>query len=563
MTLQTSFRQILLLAAALLVSAVSYAEVPAEYYSTINDKRGQDLKNALHELTKHHSVVSYSSLWYHFPFTDCYPDNPSRVWDMYSNRNYYFRSSGSSVSGMNREHSLPKSWWGGDVVDAYTDLNHLYPSDAEANTAKLNWPLGEVSSVQFNNGVSKTGTPKAGQGGGASVVFEPADEYKGDFARTYFYMATCYQDYQWKYKYMLTESSWMTLNPWSIDMLLRWAREDPVSDKEIARNEAVYKIQNNRNPFIDYPQLMEYIWGDHYGDAFDVEGYVDDDDDPDKTPRLITPTPGTSIEMGDIAIGKSTSLTVYVKGKHIKSSLSVLLYRDDYKMFSIPVSSISRGNALSEDGYPLVVSYTPTAIGNHKCRLLISDGGMTGSYGVEITANCREIPSLTTLSGLRATKHGEDRGTYELAWNEPAEPVEYYIVTRTIYNEHNSIVSSGEYMTDECTYTFEDLEPGQSHTLSVQSYLLGYRSPMSNVVTVSTTGIDDVIAGKPIAFLYAPGAVIIKCSEPILNVDIFTISGKLARHYDRIDNDQTINLPQGVYVLRQAGSTTATKLIVR
>ena len=107
-----------------------------------------------------------------------------------------------SFSGLNREHSFPKSWWGGSqTVGAYVDLNHLYPSEMKANTAKSNYPLGEVDqdkAIKFQNGVCYVGYPAGGQGGGAGYVFEPNEEYKGDFARTYFYMATCYQNLTWK-----------------------------------------------------------------------------------------------------------------------------------------------------------------------------------------------------------------------------------------------------------------------------------------------------------------------------------------------------------------------------
>ena len=101
--------------------------------------------------------------------------------------------------------------------------------------AKSNFPLGEVSNPSFDNGVTKVGSPKSGQGGGSYAVFEPDDRYKGDFARTYFYMACAYQHYQWRYTYMLNNSSWKTLNEWSIDLLCRWARNDAVSDKEVDR----------------------------------------------------------------------------------------------------------------------------------------------------------------------------------------------------------------------------------------------------------------------------------------------------------------------------------------
>ena len=533
------------------------ANVPVGYYNSINGKRGQDLKNAAHQLLKNHTVMTYSSLWYHFQSTDCHFENPNQVWDMYSNITRYYRGS-SAVSGMNREHSFPKSWWGGTQVDAYTDLNHLYPSDADANMAKSNYPLGEVSTASFNNGCTKVGTPKTGQGGGSSTVFEPDDEYKGDFARTYFYMATCYQDYTWKYTYMVTNSSWQTLNQWSINLLLKWAREDPVSDKEVARNEAVYKIQNNRNPFIDNPLLAEYIWGNHYGEAF----YVDQSgEEPQGEPMLITPNLETVIEMGEVAIGKTLSLTVYVKGQYLNEDLSVLLFRDDARMFSIPVNTIPRSVANSEQGYPLVITYRPTALGSHKCRLLIYDGGLTGSYGADIMAECVPVPSLSTINALPATDI--DGQNYVAHWDPAPETVDYYILNRIVYDDHNNIVSSEQFTTEETVYFFDDLMPGQTHTYTVQSFRLGYTSTPSNVITVAYSAINGIEADKPIAFIPTDGGVLIKCSEPHHDVDIFNASGQHVKHIDIVNNDDFIFLPQGIYIMRSSSARKPQKLVIR
>ena len=546
-----------LLLIASVITLTTSATVPVGYYNSIDGKRGQELKTAVHQLLKNHTVMTYSSLWYHFQNTDCRFENPNQVWDMYSNITRYFRGS-SAVSGMNREHSFPKSWWGGTQVDAYTDLNHLYPSDADANLAKNNYPLGEVSTASFNNGCTKVGTPKAGQGGGCSTVFEPDDEYKGDFARTYFYMATCYQDYTWKYTYMVTNSSWQTLNQWSINLLLKWSREDPVSDKEVARNDAVYKIQNNRNPFIDNPLLAEYIWGSHYGEAF----YVDQSgEEPQGEPMLITPNLETVIEMGEVAIGKSLSITVFVKGQYLKEDLSVLLFRDDARMFSIPVNTIPRSVANSEQGYPLVITYRPTALGSHKCRLLIYDGGLTGSYGADISAECLEVPTLSTLTALPATDI--DGENYTAHWNAAQETVDYYVVTRTVYGDNNNIISSDEFTTDETSYQFDDLMTGQTHTYSVQSYRLGYLSQPSNVITVDYSAINGIEADKPIAFIPTQGGVLIKCSEPHYDVDIYNTNGQLVKHIDVVNNDDFIYLPQGIYIMRSASARKPSKMVIK
>lgn len=566
------FNNAILTVAAIAMAALSAlpasGEAPTGYYSSIYGKSGRELKNSVYSLIRPHNVLTYGSLWYHFPYTDCRLDNPSVVWDMYSAKTYYFRSGGSSVSGMNKEHSVPKSWWGGYEIDAYTDLNHLYPSDATANTAKLNYPLGEVSKIDFNNGVTKTGSPVTGQGGGSAVVFEPADEYKGDFARTYFYMATCYStpatkvgnepDLTWKYTYMMNNSDWLTLQKWAIDMMLRWAREDPVSDKEIARNDAVYKIQNNRNPFIDHPDLIEYIWGEKAGQPYNPDDI--DPDDPDPSTRLVNPTQDLTIEFGEVGLGKMLQTTVYVKGKHLTGNLSVTVYRDDAAMFKTSVAEVPRMTAMTDQGYPLVITYTPTTVGEHTCRLIISDGGLTGSYGAQLKAACRPKPTLTAPVALPA-QNVTSTG-YTAMWQAASEEVDFYIITRTVYGADNTVVERQEFTTEDIGYYFDDLQPGQRHTYHVQSSRLGYTSEPSNEIELSTSGIDDIGATMPAAFLAMDGAVRVKCGDALRGVDIYNINGQHVRHLEAVYNDDIIALPRGIYILTTAGYRPA-KLVIK
>lgn len=545
------------------LTATLQASIPVGYYNTLAGKSGQALKNAIHDLAIQRTVHSYGSLWTYFPQTDCMPDDHSRVWDMYSDYTYYFSSQlGSSTSGMNKEHSVPKSWWGGYTESqgyiAYTDLNHLYPSDATANGAKLHYPLGEVSRVDFDNGCTRTGSPKAGQGGGSSMVFEPDDRYKGDFARTYMYMASAYQDYQWKYTWMMGNGSWLTLNQWSIDLLLRWAREDPVSDKEKDRNDAVYRCQNNRNPFIDFPDLMEYIWGNHSGEVF-----TGGDDVIDGPPELISPVQNAEIYFGEVALGRSLSITIYIKGHNLTSNLSVTIYRDDAAMFSLPVSQIDRSTANSNQGYPLTITYTPTELGDHKARLLISDGGLTGSFGMSLNASCRAVPNLSAVTALPAQEI-TDSG-YVASWQPTSDEVDYFVVNRTIYDRQGSIVDSESFTTDdatETTYRFTDRNPEHTHTYTVQAYRLGYLSPESNVITIDHSGITGVEADRPLALLPTEGGVLVKCSEPLLNVIVYTTHGQVVRHIDEVRNDDIISLPAGIYILTMRQSRQAYKVVV-
>ncbi len=551
-------RIILSLSVMTVVALTTAADAPAGYYKSLDGKSGQALKTAVRNITVKHTVVPYNSLWTYFPSTDCDPNNTSRVWDMYSDNNYYFNGTWS-VSGMNREHSLPKSWWGGYDVsagyNAYTDLNHLYPSDAEANTAKLHYPLGEVSSETFNNGVSKVGAPKSGQGGGSSRVFEPDDRYKGDFARTYFYMATTYSDYTWKYTYMMSNSDWKTLNTWSINMLLKWHREDPVSEKERLRNDAVQRSQNNRNPFIDNPELVEYIWGDKQGQIYNGDG----GEDPG-VPTLISPTQGTVFNFGDVAIGKSLMLTIYIKGEHLTGNVSVQVYSGDKAMFSIPVTQVERTVANSSDGYPLVITYTPTALGSHSSKILVSDGGIVGSVAAVLNGNCLAVPSLSAVTAMPATNI-TDSG-YTANWQASDNVIDYYIVNRIVYDSHNNIISNESYTTDETSYTFDDRGEGEKHTYTVQTSRLGYTSVPSNVITIDATGITGIDADLPLQVIADGNRLLFKCGAPLHDVAVFNAAGQLVRLLPVVTCDDEIELPAGVYIVTTNNGRDRTKVVV-
>lgn len=254
----------------LLSLTLLYAQPKAQYYSIAEGKSQAALKTALFTIIKNPSVVSYNGLWSAFQTTDKRADG--KVWDMYSNSTFTFgtdqdKGSGGTAEGQfyNREHSFPKSWFD-DKSPMYSDLFHLYPADKLVNNKRSNNAYGEVGTVKWTsqNG-SKLGTAKSGSGY-SGTVFEPIDEYKGDFARTYFYMVTCYEDKitSWSSPH-LASNKYPGLNSWSIALLLKWSNQDPVSKKETDRNNAVEKYQNNRNPFIDYPELAEYIWGNKMG----------------------------------------------------------------------------------------------------------------------------------------------------------------------------------------------------------------------------------------------------------------------------------------------------------
>ena len=242
--------------------------VPPGYYDGTTGLTGEDLQMTLHDIIDNHNSVSYSYLWTAFYTTDDKPDGT--VWDMYSDvpggtPPYVYQfgidqtgDGAAEGSGYNREHSWPQSWYGGSSP-MYTDLFILYPTDVRVNGMRSNYPFGEVGNPTWTslNG-SKVGS--SSYPGYSGTVFEPIDEYKGDFARAYFYMGSRYygEDGSWAGSPMVDGAQ---LQPWAEAMLLEWHFSDPVSIKEIDRNDAVYDIQHNRNPFIDRPDFVLKVYG--------------------------------------------------------------------------------------------------------------------------------------------------------------------------------------------------------------------------------------------------------------------------------------------------------------
>lgn len=251
-------------------------------YPELDGKKGEEIRTALYNKIKDHTVLTYSGVWASATGVDDRKDGTNNIWDMYSNCIFdkWNDKCGSGESTedcecYNREHSLPKSWWGSDESEPmYTDLHHLIPTDRLANSQRSAWPLGEVSSVEWTNGSAKLGYGTFGNSGN-NMTFEPADEYKGDFARIYFYMATCYKDKNLAAGgkgYKVFSNGTANFTTTALNLYLNWHREDPVSQKEIDRNNGVAKKQGNRNPFVDDPELVEYIWGNKKTTVYTCSG---------------------------------------------------------------------------------------------------------------------------------------------------------------------------------------------------------------------------------------------------------------------------------------------------
>ncbi len=251
---------------------------PVNYYNTATG-RGATLKTNLHTKISGHSAVSYTpGVWNAFATSDVQLNG--KVWDIYSTSldtipPYEFTfvtdqdngsGGGSEGDKYNREHSFPQSWFGGSVAPMVSDVHHIFATDKKVNNVRSNYPFGTVSSPTYTSSIGGKLGPCT-TAGFSGTVFEPVDEYKGDIARAQLYMITRYENLitGWQTNGnaddVLAGNTFPGYDTWYIDLLTTWHNLDPVSDKEIKRNNAIYAIQNNRNPYIDSPQFVQRIWG--------------------------------------------------------------------------------------------------------------------------------------------------------------------------------------------------------------------------------------------------------------------------------------------------------------
>jgi endonuclease I len=380
-------RYLILIAALALTVQSALAAEPTSYYESALGKSNEALMTSLRNIIRSHKQLSYGALWDAFKTTDT--DEQGYIIDMYSNCRYRPDQHGGSSSavggGFNREHSFPKSWFD-DEYPMYTDLFHLYPTDIKVNGQRSNFPFGvcEKGNRLTNGGLygkGKLGT--SSYPGYSGTVFEPDDEYKGDFARTYFYMVTCYKNElpSWPGSPQLnyTANRYKAFSTWTINMFMEWTRMDPVSEKEIKRNDAVYSIQGNRNPFIDHPELAEYIWGDKQGEVW--TGTLDP-----VNPAIISPVTGTVIDMGSTITGTPLEYTINVKGQGLTRGLSLSLQDNEY--FYVNKDSFTASEA------------------NSGCSFVITfDADQEGTYSDVITISSDEVSTTVTVIAT-ATQQG-------------------------------------------------------------------------------------------------------------------------------------------------------------
>ena len=271
-----------LLLLSLFIAAVcaTWAQGPngsGTYYQNANGKKGAALKTAMFRIINPHYNIGYDGLYEAYKKTDTRLDGYVRDWYSKTTNYHHVTDKAGSYNQegdcYNREHSVPQSWFGSGVIKS--DIVHVLPTDGYVNNRRSNFPFGEVANATYNSDGDYCRLGSCKTAGYSGTVFEPGDDIKGDLARIYFYMATCYESQapSWGHS-VFTGSTYQPFAQWTYDMLIRWAKQDPIDDVEIARNNAVYETQQNRNPFVDYPGLEDYIWGDMTDVAFSYDNYA-------------------------------------------------------------------------------------------------------------------------------------------------------------------------------------------------------------------------------------------------------------------------------------------------
>ena len=539
------FAPILLL---MVVTLTAWANIPNGYYNKAVGKKDAALVSALEDIVRPHTELSYQQLWVSFDSTDVGSDG--YYIDMYSNCKYNNQSAhpaGASYvgEGLNREHSFPKSWFNSQTP-TYTDLHMLLPVDAFVNQRRSNHPYGVCAiGTTYTNGdltmLGKIGTST--YNGYSETVYEPDDEYKGDLARIYFYVVTCYNSdvSTWSSGQLdYASNGYKAFSNWSIQMLMEWHRADPVSAKEISRNEGVFGEQGNRNPFVDHPELAEYIWGTKQNTTWTG---IDIPDDPilKKVPQMLavdtTAVTGKSfranwtnagdvssyyLKVNRIAVpGDETASLLMTENfskvtatsdnnKDIGSSLDN--YTDNkgwtgYKVFDAAGQSIKVGTA-SVVGYlktpELDLGSTVTVV--FKAKNWIASNGT--SDGSSVVVKCGDVSDVVTLSDVAAdytvVLHGCTEKKVELTMT--AIKKRFYVYNVSVYNGDLTARTNGprrvieEFgdstwrnvsgITDTC-YTVDSLAGGVYEYMVKAIYTDGDESVWSNIQHVTIVASDD------------------------------------------------------------------------
>ncbi|MCR5332542.1 MAG: endonuclease [Bacilli bacterium] len=526
-----------------------------------------------------YSSLGYDGLYTAYASTDV---QNNKIVDMYSNTSSFSTSDkcgNYSDEGdcYNREHTIPQSWWGGGTSAQGCDIYIVYPTDGKINGMRSNYAFGEVSSAtsQSSGGYSKLGPSKLTTGNGYSwgysgTVFEINDEYKGDMARVYFYAITKWPNVDFSQATEATStftdatgssrtsSNNYGLTNYGLNLMLKWHKQDPVSTWEETRNGKAELKQGNRNPYIDHPEYVEYLWGDGFdggSSSTDPSASISPsspsvtvDDTVELTATLsnvsdaskITWTSGSEANATVVKGTTTTSQSKATVTGVAAGSATINCKYDGTTIGSVTVSVTSSGggdtsnatftagtdvgsktgatgdqgeDSVSKNG--ITMSTTNGAFAASGQYRVYSGASLTFSSSNNITAIEFSGTESKPLSGL-ATQTGSysyNSSTHGASWSGSATSVTFTAsaqtrfspVSVTVESSSTKTLSSISLNTDNVTKTFTVGDTFSSNGLVVTA---NYDNGTSATVTPSITSPDMSSAGtKTVTVSYTEGSV--------------------------------------------------------
>ncbi|PQA93095.1 endonuclease I [Chryseobacterium shigense] len=425
-----------LLLPIIVISSFVSAQAPAGYYDGTAGLTGYKLKSRLHDIVSDKNVNwHYSDLpnLYNQTDLDKYYDhgsaNTTILLDMYSENPagadaYEYTSanlistSGAEGLGYNREHAVPQSTFNSNYP-MYSDLHFVIPTDARINQLRNNYPYGVGNSTvhyTFTNS-SKIANSAIPNYVYTNRVYEPLDEFKGDIARMLLYFAVRYEDKLPSFNYFtninpaidrspLDGTAERAFDPAYISMLLQWHLQDPVSQREIDRNNAIYTIQKNRNPFIDDPQWVNSIWmqtpdavapqaplnlnSTQSGAYYTQLGW---------SPSSSSDVIGYNIYQNNVLVGTTKSTSIVID--HLTPSTS----------YSFTVKAYDQGYLQSPDSNALTVSTSATDINSKDLFIVKYIEGTGNNKALEIVNRTGHEVDLNNYS-IRVQYYNNSSGSY-------------------------------------------------------------------------------------------------------------------------------------------------------
>lgn len=577
-----------------------------QYYSTyINNKSASTLFTGVHDVAGvGFSSISYSAVWDAYEVTDT-KSNGTSIYDFYSYcSDFTYPNSQEGKSGANskegdcynREHSIPKSWFGGSTSTGTpgTDLFHLVPADKIINSLRSAHAYGEVTAA------NATSTSKTGCGNNANplhnycrygtasaitisntiissgsttqsptvTVFEPLQEYKGDLARGYFgtllkwagdYDAFTTGDGAQMFSGDYTAAGNFGLTPYGIALLLKWHREDPVSQKEIDRNNGVQQKQGNRNPFIDYPILAEYIWGKYAGETFSQENAVGSFESGF--------TPGVSDGDKNGSTPATYTVTWFVEGTQYAQQSTLPADPNDCSASRVFVGWTTNSSVNGSAPEDLFTTTPPAITANTTFYAVFADVSSTSSGSSETSfapTDFSEQGTSGTGSDISATKNGVTFACNKGYGGSETRCYKNGVITISSSNPITALAFtfSGSYTADLQT-SYSDLNTTSwTYTLPSQARFSSITVTTSGSTSYSNYGLlcEDCTPEEPNAS-FASSTQSTTCGGAVVNALNKGGSAGLVTYTSSDTDVATVNANSGAVTIEKVGTTVITAYI--